>query len=135
MKRPYKKTIAGAVAVVILLGIIVLGVYLKSVWDYKQAVQEIPIGDFSIADVADGIYIGECDVNFICAKVEVTVQDGAIQKIKILEHKHERGQDAEPIVDQIISEQRLDVDAISGATNSSTVLKKAVENALASGLR
>lgn len=37
---------------------IVLGVYLKSVWDYKRAVQEISIGDFSIADVADGIYIG-----------------------------------------------------------------------------
>ena len=33
-------------------------------------------------------------------------------------------------IDKIVSEQRIDVDAVSGATNSSTVLKKAVENAL-----
>ena len=68
-------------------------------------------------------------------KVEVTVQDGAIEKTKILEHKHERGQAVETVVDQIVLEQGIDVDAISGATNSSTVLKKAVENALTNDLR
>lgn len=31
---------------------------------------------------------------------------------------------------EIIEEQKIDVDTISGATNSSTVIKKAVENAL-----
>ena len=40
------------------------------------------------------------------------------------------GQPAEAVVEKIISEQRIDVDAVTGATNSSTVLKKAVENAL-----
>ena len=34
------------------------------------------------------------------------------------------------IVDRIIEEQKIEVDAVSGATNSSTVIKKAVENAL-----
>jgi uncharacterized protein with FMN-binding domain len=38
-------------------------------------------------------------------------------------------------VDQIVSEQKIDVDAISGATNSSKVIKKAVENALENGLQ
>jgi uncharacterized protein with FMN-binding domain len=52
---------------------------LKSVWDYKQAVQEISIGDVRISDVADGVYIGECNVNFIYAKVEVTVQNKEIE--------------------------------------------------------
>lgn len=37
---------------------------------------------------------------------------------------------AETIIDKIIDEQKIDVDAVSGATNSSTVIKKAVENAL-----
>lgn len=108
---------------------------MKSVWDYKQAVQEISIGDVRISDVADGVYIGECNVNFIYAKVEVTVQNKEIEKIRILEHKNERGQAAETIVDQIVSEQKIDVDAISGATNSSKVIKKAVENALENGLQ
>ena len=72
---------------------------------------------------------------FIYAKVEVTVQNKEIEKIRILEHKNERGQVAETIVDQIVSEQKIDVDAISGATNSSKVIKKAVENALKNGLQ
>ena len=37
-------------------------------------------------------------------------------------------------LEKIIEEQKIDVDAVSGATNSSTVIKKAVENALKGGL-
>ncbi|WP_313562885.1 FMN-binding protein [Ruminiclostridium cellobioparum] len=43
-----------------------------------------------------------------------------------------RGAKAEAIVDKIISEQSVTVDVISGATNSSKVILKAVENALES---
>ena len=71
-------------------------------------------------------------MNFIYAKVEVTVQNGEITNINILEHRHERGKAAEVITDSIVDEQKIDVDAISGATNSSIVIKKAVENALKS---
>ena len=62
--------------------------------------------------------------------MEVTVLNGALTDIAILEHKNERGQSAETVIDRILAEQQIDVDAVSGATNSSTVLKKAVENAL-----
>ena len=135
MRQHNKKLLVGVVAAAVFLGLISLTVYLKIVWDYNQAVQEISIGDVRISDVADGVYIGECNVNFIYAKVEVTVQNKEIEKIRILEHKNERGQAAETIVDQIVSEQKIDVDAISGATNSSKVIKKAVENALENGLQ
>ena len=54
----------------------------------------------------------------------------SLQNIRILEHKNGRGQAAEAIVDQMLAEQRVDVDAVSGATNSSKVLQKAVEQAL-----
>ena len=79
-------------------------------------------------------YIGEYDVNFIYAKVEVRVQNGEITDIIILEHRHEHGKAAETVINEIVDEQRIDVDAVSGATNSSIVIKKAVENALKSGL-
>lgn len=69
-------------------------------------------------------------MDFIYAKVEVTVQAGVITNIDILEHLNERGSRAEVVVDRIIEEQKIEVDAVSGATNSSTVIKKAVENAL-----
>ena len=130
MKCSIKKATVTIIALAILVGGIFLAIYLKQVADYKHAVSEISIEEISLSDIPNGVYIGECDVNFIHAKVEVTVHGGAITNIRILEHKNERGQAAEAVVEKIISEQRIDVDAVTGATNSSTVLKKAVENAL-----
>ena len=99
-----------------------------------EGVKETTFDEINITDVSDGVYIGEYDVNFIYAKVEVTVQNGEITDIIILEHRHEHGKAAETVINEIVDEQRIDVDAVSGATNSSIVIKKAVENALKSGL-
>jgi uncharacterized protein with FMN-binding domain len=133
--RIYKKKIVLCAVMLFLLVGLVWGVYyLESVTDYKQAVKETTFEEINISDISDGVYIGEYDVNFIYAKVEVTVQNGEITNINILEHRHERGKAAEAITNKIVDEQKIDVDAISGATNSSTVIKKAVENALKNGL-
>ena len=133
--RIYKKKIVLCAVMLFLLVGLVWGVYyLESVTDYKQAVKETTFEEINISDISDGVYIGEYDVNFIYAKVEVTVQNGEITNINILEHRHERGKAAEAIANKIVDEQKIDVDAISGATNSSTVIKKAVENALKNGL-
>lgn len=114
----------------LLIGLIFTAVYLKSVADYKKAVKETTFNDIDISNIPDGVYTGEYDVDFIYAKVKVTVKDKAITDIDILEHKNGRGSPAEVVVDRIIDEQKIDVDAVSGATNSSTVIKKAIENAL-----
>ncbi|WP_227835506.1 MULTISPECIES: FMN-binding protein [unclassified Clostridioides] len=36
-------------------------------------------------------------------------------------------------MDKVLNKQKVDVDAVSGATNSSKVIKKAIENALIKG--
>lgn len=131
--KKYKKLSISLVAVVLLVGGISLGLYLKSVSDYKQAVRETVISEPDISAISDGVYTGEYDVDFIYAKVEVTVQSGKITAIGILEHRNGRGGPAESIVDEILTKQKLDVDSISGATNSSIVIKKAIENALSNG--
>ena len=133
MKISRKKIILSIVIFIFTIGLIGGAVYLKNVADYKQAVKETTFDEINISDVSDGVYIGEYDVNFIYAKVEVTVQNGEITDIIILEHRHEHGK-AETVINEIVDEQRIDVDAVSGATNSSIVIKKAVENALKSGL-
>ena len=132
MKISKKSTILFSIMFLLLAGFVLGILYLKSVADYRQAVRETTFEDINISDIPDGVYVGEYDVNFIYAKVEVTVQNGEITNINILEHRHERGKTAEVIADSIVDEQKIDVDAISGATNSSTVIKKAVENALKS---
>lgn len=130
MRISKKNIVLSAIILLLLVGFVWGIIYLKSVADYKQAVKETTFEEINISDVSDGVYIGEYDVDFIYAKVEVTVQNGEITNINILEHRHERGKAAEAITNKIVDEQRIDVDAISSATNSSTVIKKAVENAL-----
>ncbi len=132
MRMSKKKVALFAVMLLLLIDLVWGIIYLKSVADYRQAVRETTFEDINISDIPDGVYVGEYDVDFIYAKVEVAVQNGEITNINILEHRHERGKAAEVITDSIVDEQKIDVDAISGATNSSTVIKKAVENALKS---
>lgn len=130
MKILRKRIISAAAVLLCLSGLIYMAVYLKSIADYKKAVRETAFTNIDISDVPDGVFIGEYDVSVIYAKVEVTVENGEITNINILEHRNERGKPAEAVINKIVEEQKIDVDAVSGATNSSTVIKKAVENAL-----
>lgn len=122
-------------AVILVMGLIFFINYLRSVTDYQARVNAITFSKIDISEVQDGTYIGECDIDFIYAKVEVIVQKGKIINIDLLEHKNEKGQAAEVIPDRIVAEQTVDVDAVSSATNSSKAIKKAVENALISGTK
>lgn len=99
---------------------------------YQRKVTNVTFEDIHMSKIKDGIYQGEYDAGFIYAKVAVGVKDGKITSIDILEHRNERGKSAEIIIEDILASQELDVDTISGATNSSNVIKKAVENALTS---
>lgn len=125
-----KKRILSIIIILLVIGLIFLFIYLKSVNDYKKGVEEIQISNTDISTLPDGTYTGECDVNFIYAKVEVTIQNGRIDNIKLLEHKNDRGEAAEVIPDRIVEKQEIKVDAVSSATNSSKVIMKAVDNAL-----
>lgn len=125
-----KRVVMCIATFIVLIGLISASVYLKSVADYQKSVRETVISEVDLSALPDGVYVGEYDVNFIYAKVEVTVQNGEMTDIVILKHKQERGKAAEAVVNKMVAEQKIDVDAVSGATNSSTVIKKAVENAL-----
>ena len=127
MKKHLKIAIPG---IVILLSLTALLIYLSSVNRYKEEVAAITFEDINLSEIPDGKYIGSCNVNFIYAKVEVTMKAGAIVDIFLLEHKNGKGKPAESIIADIIKKQSLAVDAVSGATNSSKVIKKAIENAL-----
>ncbi len=113
---------------VCLIGHIIVG--FSSFSNYKKAVQSITFETIWLDHVADDTYEGEYNVGYIFAKVKVTVTDKKITQIDLVEHRNEKGKAAETITQEIISKQSLDVDSISGATNSSKVIRKAVEKAL-----
>ncbi len=118
---------------VCLIGHIIVG--FSSFNNYKKAVQSITFETISVEQVADGTYEGEYNVGYIYAKVRVTVAEKKITQIELVEHRNEKGSAAEQITQVIISKQSLDVDSVSGATNSSKVIRKAVENALMNALK
>ena len=125
-----KKIVMILIMLFLLLALIFGTAYIDRVGEYKRAVKETTIEEVNISDISDGVYIGKYDVNFIYAKVEVDVSGGKIIDVRILEHRQERGKAAEAVANEIVDEQRIDVDTVPGATNSSIVIKKAVEVAL-----
>lgn len=122
------------IVLLLLVAIVVGGAYglysLQRTKKYRQAVKETIINEVDLTQVEDGSYTGSHDVDMIHAKVQVAVEDHKIKNIELLEHKNDRGEAAEQIVPEMVSQQKIKVDAISGATNSSKVIQKAVENAL-----
>lgn len=128
-----KKIVIIAICIAALSGGVFGINYLISLYNYKKIVSEIDIKSVDLSNVHDGTYTGSCDAIFVGAEVEVTVKDKKITDIKLLNHKTEKGKPAEVIVDDVKEKQSLQVDTISGATNSSKVILKAIENALESG--
>lgn len=53
-----------------------------------------------------------------------------MQELELLEHHHSRGEAAGVLPSIMLQEQRIDVDAVSGATSSCRVIQQAVQNAL-----
>lgn len=97
---------------------------------YRKQVNDITITDVDISKVADGTYSGSYEVLWVAAEVEVTIKNHKIEEIKLLKHKNGRGASAEVIPSKVVEAQSLKVDVVSGATSSSKVILKAIENAL-----
>jgi len=80
--------------------------------------------------VPDGSYVGSYDAGMVAATVQVDVQGGRLVDVVLLEHKTDRGKPAEAVVPQMLSQQSLVVDTVSGATNSSKVIMAAAQDAV-----
>lgn len=84
------------------------------------------------AKYTDGTYEGEAQ-GMDTLKVEVTVEDGKIANVEVTEQNETEGF-SEPALEQIpgaiVDKNSTDVDAVSGATVTSTAIKEAVDNAL-----
>lgn len=114
--------------VVLLLaaGIILIGLMVRQV----NKLEEQDFGLVDMAGVPDGIYQGSASAVLVKAQVEISVKDGRILQVKLLEHRHGPGYGAQELCDRMVEANSPDVDSISGATASSIVVKTAVLEAL-----
>lgn len=121
-----KRIIIIVIVIMLLIVIVKIGAGILT----KRTLKKVKINEVDIAKVADGEYEGNAQIKPVSAKVNVRVEQGKIADIEIKDHMTGLGKNGEKIVDQIINKQSLDVDAISGATQSSVTITKAVEDAL-----
>lgn len=104
--------------------------FYRGVGNKYDGVQNVPINEISLDNVEDGTYEGEYSYETLYAKVRVIVKNNDIKKVTLEDFKSEKGDDAASIVDNIVNSQSIMVDDVSGATDSSRVIKLAVLNAL-----
>jgi uncharacterized protein with FMN-binding domain len=85
----------------------------------------------------DGVYEGKYRKGINNAVVKITIADGRITDIELVEHFASWiGNDANMVIPQrIVEHQSTKVDAISGATNSSRVIMNAVQKAVEKAYR
>lgn len=128
-----KKAVLIVISALVVIGLFAGGFYLKAIGDYKAKVNALTFDEIDLTKVNDGIYEGQCDTGIVRARVQVTVRDYRMESIELLEHENGRGTPAEAILSQMVQKQTTAVDAVSGATCSSKVIRKAVENAITAG--
>lgn len=104
--------------------------FYRGVGKKYDAVKDIPVTEISLHNVEDGTYEGEYLFETLYAKVKVIVRGNEIKKITLEDFESDKGDDAKSIVSSIVDNQSVMVDDISGATDSSRVIKLAVLNAL-----
>ena len=83
---------------------------------------------------ADGVYVGSSRGYGGAVRVQVTMENGSITDVEILDASHETKQflrRAKRLLTTVVEAQSWEVDAVSGATYSSTGILNAVKLALA----
>ena len=128
MRKKHRRIWMAVLAAAAVIGIGV-AVFYQIVDANFQRLTETEISNVDFTQFEDGIYTGSYSAFPISVKLQLTLKDHRITEIILMEHLNGQGKGAEVITDKIIETQSLEVDAVTGATFSSKVILKAVEDA------
>ena len=128
MKKGLKKFLIVTAILFVLIGL-TLAVALPGL---KEATN-LDIEAVDLTQIPDGTYTGSYDRYRWSTTVEVTILDHRITAIQSVKIQDGRDSLTEDLKEKVLSEQTVDVDAVSGATASSNAYLKAIENALKNG--
>lgn len=136
LKRTGKRKMSGWVIVLIIVAVLGIGAavgFPNLSKEHNEAIN-LPLDAVDFSKLNDGVYIGEYEggmYKWRTNKVQVTVSSGKVTDIKILEHKENQSPEfTGKLYGEVIKEQSLQVDVISGSTLTSKAYLKGVENAL-----
>lgn len=103
----------------------------------EDMMDPVQIDEVDLTLVNDGTFVGEYTdpKSDGFAKVQVTVSRHRIEALQIIDRQcSPAGKKGEYVVNNILKAQSVKVDAISGATTTSTIIMKATEVALNKGI-
>ena len=124
------KIILLIIALIVVSAVIAGFVVLRSIESNLEELTKVTFADINLDEIPDGSYFGSFSTFPVAAEVEVVVRNNEIVEVIILKHSHGRGGEAEAVPDSVVASQSLRVDTVSGATYSSIVILKAIEDAL-----
>jgi len=130
--RNVKRRIKQKTVVMILVPLIAIGIGIATINTMNlNKIRNMAIKNIDFTKISDGIYKGEAQAGNYTYKVRVTIENHKIVNIDGLDNrKSPYVTYAEGVFTKIIKQQKVDVDAITGATTTSKAFMKAVENAL-----
>ena len=116
----------------VLLGIVALGTIgcLSLTASMKKSLAKIENAEIDMDSVEDGNYEGHSELGPVKVDVKVEVENHKLKKVELLRHECGLGHPADVIVEKMVEQNTWDVDAVSGATVSSGIIKNAVNKAL-----
>lgn len=123
------------VCLVILAAVIVaaggFGIYIT--WGLRQG-ENLSIADVDISKISDGTYTGSYKASRWGNTLEVQVEDQKIKNISVIKDiAFPMPEVAEKTFKSVIEKQKVNLDAVSGATVTSKAYLKSIENALVNG--
>jgi uncharacterized protein with FMN-binding domain len=130
MKKRPKKKILIILSVPAVIGGILLIIGFSMTAKMDRELMNLEYHEIDLKDLEDETYQGKAETTLVTVEVAVEISNHEISEIDLLKHENGLGRKAEIIVEDMISQNTYDVDAISGATASSLVIKSAVSDAL-----
>jgi uncharacterized protein with FMN-binding domain len=125
LKKPLV-AIAFGIAAIFLAGV---GVKIKLENNLK-VLAKADIEEVDLRTITDGEYLGRFSTFPIKVELKVKVRNHKIEGVDLVKHINGQGKPAEAILAKIVQEQKISLEAISGATYSNKAILKAVSNAL-----
>ncbi len=120
-----KMVLIGGVIIGILLAAGILMQYMQILYYRNLSVEQI-----NLSEMPDGSYTGEADYGFKYV-VQVVVENNRLVGIEIKKNRDSfYAHLAEGIVQKMLREQRININAVTGATTTSKALIKTVETAV-----
>jgi uncharacterized protein with FMN-binding domain len=97
-----------------------------------KELKNLSLQNIEISNIADGTYTGYANTSFLKVKLELIVQNGTLQDVKILMNEGSVGQNVASITETMVKENKIIVSPIPDEEIASVVFMAAASNALSS---